>query len=130
MSNRPLVTLDADETRELLQTARVGHIAYQSTRGLDVTPVNFRLSGDMIFIRTVEAGTLAELAPGPETVAFVVTYLDRLSQTGWSVKIRGTIRQVDEEVEAPDVQPEPWVGYPRTVLLGLSIDEMTGRRVG
>ncbi|KAA1425297.1 pyridoxamine 5'-phosphate oxidase family protein [Mumia zhuanghuii] len=128
MSGKALVTLDDAETRDLLGTARVGHIAYESSRGVDITPVNFRLSGDMIYIRTVEAGTLAELAPGPEQVAFLVTYLDRLAQTGWSVKVRGTIRAVGD-ADLPDVDPEPWVGFPGTVLLGLAIEELTGRRV-
>ncbi|QMW66831.1 pyridoxamine 5'-phosphate oxidase family protein [Mumia sp. ZJ1417] len=130
MSSRALVTLDAVETKALLGTARVGHLAYQSHRGLDVTPVNYRLCGDTIYIRTVEDGTLAALAPGPAAVAFLVTYLDRLSQTGWSVKVRGKISAVDETVEIPDVDPEPWTGLPGTMLLALTIDEMTGRRVG
>ena len=130
MSSKALVTLGPVETKELLGTARVGHLAYQSHRGLDVTPVNYTLCDDTIYIRTVADGTLAALAPGPEAVAFLVTYLDRLSQTGWSVKVRGTIRAVDEDTEIPDVDPEPWTGLPGTVLLGLSIDEMTGRRVG
>ncbi|WP_370617563.1 pyridoxamine 5'-phosphate oxidase family protein [Mumia sp. Pv 4-285] len=129
MSTRSLVTLDVDEARELLMTAGVGHIAYESRRGVDVTPVNYRVDGDTIFIRTVVDGTLAELAPGPETVAFLVTYLDRLSQTGWSVKVRGPIRAVDETSRPPAVDPEPWMGFPGTVLLGLTIEELTGRRV-
>lgn len=127
---RPLTTIDADESRALLATARVGHLAYESKRGVDVTPVNFRVSGDAIYVRTAVDGSLAALAPGPEPVAFVVTYLDRLAQTGWSVKVRGSIRAVDGDVPLSEVDPEPWVGLPTTMLLGLSIDEITGRRVG
>jgi nitroimidazol reductase NimA-like FMN-containing flavoprotein (pyridoxamine 5'-phosphate oxidase superfamily) len=123
-----LTTLDDHEARELLGTARVGFVAYESRRGLDMTPVNFRTSGNTIYIRTVEFGTLAELAPGSEPVAFLVAYLDRLSQTGWTVKVRGKIRAIQAD-ELPEVDPKPWTGYPETVLLGLEIEEVTGRRL-
>ncbi|MBW9207245.1 pyridoxamine 5'-phosphate oxidase family protein [Mumia sp. zg.B53] len=130
MTNGPLTTLGAEETRELLGTARVGHIAYHSRGSLDMTPVNYRLLGDTIFIRTGEEGTLAEGGVGSQGVAFLVTYLDRLSQTGWSVKVRGPLWRVDEASMPPEMELDPWVGIHQSVLLGLAIEEMTGRRVG
>ena len=130
MTDGPLTTLGVDESRELLETARVGHIAYHSRGGLDMTPVNYRLLGDTIFIRTGEMGTLAEGALGSKGVAFLVTYLDRLSQTGWSVKVRGSLCRVDEAAMPPEMELDPWVGIHQAVLLGLAIEEMTGRRVG
>lgn len=129
MSGKALMELDPQETRELLGTARVGHLAYHSSRGLDIAPVNYSLGEDVIYIRTVVEGTLAALATDHQEVAFLVTYFDRLSQTGWSVKVRGTVGGVDEGVEVPDFEPKPWPGMPRTVLLRLPIEEITGRRV-
>lgn len=129
MSGKALMELDPQETRELLGTARVGHLAYHSSRGLDIAPVNYSLGEDVIYIRTVVEGTLAALARDHQEVAFLVTYFDRLSQTGWSVKVRGTVTGVDEDVEVPDFEPKPWPGMPSTVLLRLPIEEITGRRV-
>ena len=130
MSGKALVNLSAGESKELLATARVGHLAYPSHRGLDLTPVNYALYDDVLYIRTAQDGTLAALAPGGESVAFVVTYLDRLSQTGWSVKARGKIRGVDEEDEVPGGDPVPWAEFPASMLLALTIEELTGRRLG
>ena len=81
MTDGPLTTLGVDESRELLETARVGHIAYHSRGGLDMTPVNYRLLGDTIFIRTGEMGTLAEGALG--TLLHVEGQISGAAADGW-----------------------------------------------
>ncbi|KHL18563.1 nitroimidazol reductase NimA-like FMN-containing flavoprotein (pyridoxamine 5'-phosphate oxidase superfamily) [Mumia flava] len=128
MANERLRTVDAGEARELLETARVGHLAYDGAEGVDATPVNFRVDGDRVVVRTADDSALAR-AERPQRVVMLVTYLERLAQKAWSVKVRGTLSEPPPEA-LPEVEPAPWTGAPGTVLLEISLDEITGRRVG
>lgn len=95
-------------------------------------PVNYRLvpdgsGGAVIVLRTRPGGVL----DAPETkVGFEVDGIDRATETGWSVLVRGTLHAVTEQspewLRAWD--PRPWAAD-RTSWLYVEPVTISGRRL-
>lgn len=126
--------LTDQECRELLQTTTVGRMAFNSAEGLQILVVNFVHRDDRIYLRTEPGTLLAATASTPEQVVFEVDHHHDLFQTGWSVVVRGVVTPVED----PDVvehvravgRPTPWAAGDRSLLLQLTTDSVSGRRVG
>ncbi|WP_181311631.1 pyridoxamine 5'-phosphate oxidase family protein [Nocardioides campestrisoli] len=130
-----VVELSPDECRELLGRDVVGRVAFTTPRGPRIVPVNYTVGADAVAIRTTAYSELATYAPGT-SVAFEIDHLDRALGRGWSVIVLGHCeRGPDQAVVGAGTgeraeSPEPWAGGHRTLLLRISLDEVTGRRVG
>jgi hypothetical protein len=62
-------------------------------------------------------------------VAFEVDGIDEFTESGWSVLVRGTTSVVDRQ-ELSDVElPQPWAEGIRTLILKISVAEISGRRL-
>ncbi len=131
--------LSPDDCVNLLAgTTTVGRLAFQSAEGQQLLPVNFVFRRGRVYFATAPESVLAELAPGCADVAFEIDYLDRMTQYGWSVLVRGSTREVTEsEVDlSPELRqpwaprtPRPWAPGPREVLIELTPAKITGRRI-
>ena len=56
--------LSAEECRRLIQEGGVGRVAFRSSKGLEIVPVNFQLFGDSIVFRTAPYTELGLHGPG------------------------------------------------------------------
>ena len=54
----------------LTKTTTVGRIAFRSSMGQQLLPVNFAVNGDRVYIATAAENVLSELADGQDDVAF------------------------------------------------------------
>lgn len=122
----------------LAGTTTVGRVAFQSSTGQQLLPVNFVFRHGRVYFATSSESPLAELATGHRDVAFEIDYPDQLAQWGWSVLVKGSTREVaaadtDLTSETPSpqgpLQPHPWAPGTREILIQLTPDQITGRRI-
>ena len=126
------VELSAAECRDLLATDVIGRVAFSTTAGPRIVPVNYRLIEDGLEFRTTPYSELATFAPG-EPIAFEIDHFDGEHRRGWSVIALGVCQRMDEPTSSADDDDdarEPWAGGHRPVVLRLPWSELTGRRVG
>lgn len=123
--------IDEDECLALLTSTTVGRIGFVHEGRVEIIPVNYRVHGRDILVRTLEDGILAGL-PAQPNVAFEVDHHDDLAGTGWSVLMSGRVETMPtEEAEAVPAARRHvvWAGDERTLWLRFVSDRISGRRV-
>ncbi|KQT94215.1 hypothetical protein ASG49_04755 [Marmoricola sp. Leaf446] len=118
---------------ELLSATTVGRIAFTGRDGPVLLPVNYRVVGDAVVLRTSRSGTLAQLAGADAEVVFEVDYHAPTSRSAWSVLVRGTARVVEDPhvLDAAEVsRGVSWVPGDHALVLAVPLDRVTGRSVG
>jgi hypothetical protein len=128
----PIVTkLTPTECRRLIAAGGIGRIAFGTTSGPVVIPVNFAVTAGTIVIRTGEGTAVDGYAN--ERVAFEVDHIDEALSQGWSVLVRGQAHRVMHPAELEIVRRDaaiwPWPGGDRDVYVRIIPDAMTGRRI-
>ena len=114
----------------LASTTTVGRVAWDSSHGQQLLPVNFVFRHGNVYFTTSPESVLAELAAGCPDVAFEIDYPDRMTQHGWSVLVKGKTREVSTaDVDLSPRAPHPWAPGPRDILVELTPDQITGRRI-
>ena len=121
--------LTRERCEELLNSTTVGRIAYARPDGAHTLPVNYGYRDSVLVIRTSPYGSLAELAPGADGVAFEVDHHNELLQVAWSVVVRGRVDAVaDPGAElGADARPRPWAAGNRNLFLRLTPETISGR---
>jgi len=120
-----LVDLSPAECWDLAASRPVGRLAWNGPHGPTVIPVNFTVDGRSVVLRT-SAYTAAAREAEDSLVAFQIDSFDEAAHTGWSVLMRGRAERTT--MESPHgADPQPWVSGPRTLLLRIEVDEITGR---
>ena len=132
LSGPPVVTkLMSAECRRLIAAGGIGRIAFCTTSGPVVFPVNFAVTAGTIVIRTGE-GTGVD-GHADERVAFEVDHIDEALSQGWSVLVRGQAHRVAHPAELEIVRRDatiwPWPGGDRDVYVRIIPDTITGRRI-
>ena len=115
----------------LLQSKRVGRIAWCGDRGPQALPVNYVVDNGRILFRTSPYSVIAKLAV-EQQVAFEVDDIDEFVETGWSVLVVGTARAVDEPGDIPrslEDRPAPWAPGERNLYIRIQPETVSGRRV-
>jgi len=128
----PVITkLMPTECRQLIAAGGIGRIAFCTTSGPAVLPVNFAMVAGTIVIRTGE-GTAVD-GHADEQVAFEVDHIDEALSQGWSVLVRGRAHHVAHPAELQTVRHDaaiwPWPGGDRDVYVRIIPDTITGRRI-
>jgi transcriptional regulator with XRE-family HTH domain len=132
LAGPPVVTkLMPAECRRLIAAGGIGRIAFCTTSGPVVLPVNFAVVAGTIVIRTGE-GTAID-GHADEQVGFEVDHIDEALSQGWSVVLRGRAHRVVHQAELGIVRHDaaiwPWPGGDRDVYLRISPDTISGRRI-
>jgi transcriptional regulator with XRE-family HTH domain len=119
------------ECRRLLAAGGVGRIAFCTTSGPAVLPVNFAVVAGTIVIRTAEGTAIDGHADGQ--VGFEADHIDEALSQGWSVLVRGRAHRVAHPAELQIVRRGaaiwPWPGGDRDVYVRIIPDTITGRRI-
>jgi uncharacterized protein len=125
--------IPTDECYRLLGTHEFGRIGVVAEHYPLILPVNYRLDGTTVVIRT-HRGTILDSAEHAN-VTFEVDEIDRASRSGWSVLLRATAEEVGEEHRAELVARtqatglEPWAPGDKGHWIRLIAHEVTGRRI-
>jgi hypothetical protein len=128
----PVVTkLTSAECRRLIAPGGIGRIAFCTTSGPTVRPVNFAMVAGTIVIRTGEGTAIDGHADGQ--VGFEVDHIDEALSQGWSVVVGGRAHRVTHPAELQIVRHDatiwPWPGGDRDVYVRIIPDTVTGRRI-
>ena len=129
-----LVMLDRRQCLQLLRDhpVHVGRVGLVDELGRPVVlPVNYRLDGEQIVIRTARGSKLDAAARG-EYVAFEVDDIDPAWEEGWSVVVKARAREVTDEAELERLRRLPlrsWAHQDRNRFLALETAVVTGRRI-
>jgi nitroimidazol reductase NimA-like FMN-containing flavoprotein (pyridoxamine 5'-phosphate oxidase superfamily) len=125
--------LDRDDCMRLLAASELGRLAVSVGTTPHIFPVNYRLVGEVIAIRTDEGTKLR--AVGGRAACFEIDGADRLRRTGWSVVVSGRLEELTpldgarwRMITAADV--DPWAGGEKAHWLCLHLEHVTGRRIG
>ena len=132
LAGPPVITkLMPAECRQLIDSGGVGRIAFCTTCGPVVLPVNFAVVAGTVVIRTSEGSMLEGHAD--EQVAFEVDHIDEALSQGWSVLVRGMAHRVAHPAELHLVRRDaaiwPWPGGDRDIYVRIVPDTITGRRI-
>lgn len=126
-----LEVLGRNECLRLLASATLGRIAFTSGALPVVLPVNFRLHGEQILVRTSRGSTL-DTALRNTVVAFEVDDFDHASSSGdWSVALTGMSTAVTDPTELGSAHPGPaprWAPEGAEAVLAISTALLSGRR--
>lgn len=120
------VPIDADECRRLLAENSIGRVAWASSKGMQVLPVNYTFVGDGV-VFTVAPGTILEELAKPTPVAFEVDDLDAGTATGWSVLAQGQTTPFTGD--RTSLTSLPWVPGHQEIAVAIQIGLVTGRSV-
>lgn len=120
--------MSLDECQSLLEDSRVGRIAFTDAEGPVVFPVNYVIVEGGVLVATSPYSSLARNATSAP-VALEVDGIDEFTESGWSVLVRGQTSVVERQ-ELSDVElPQPWAEGIRSLILKISISEISGRRL-
>ena len=123
--------IEEDDCFSLLASTTVGRVGFMNEDRIEIIPVNFRMHGRDVVLRTREQGVLAQL-PTQQHVAFEVDHHDDVAGTAWNVLLSGRVEAMTpEEVEALSAAERvlPWAGGDRELWLRFVADRVSGRRV-
>jgi nitroimidazol reductase NimA-like FMN-containing flavoprotein (pyridoxamine 5'-phosphate oxidase superfamily) len=135
MSEEPTVVWTSELTTEacwmLLDRAPVGRVAFAVGGETVVFPVNHRVDGRSILIRTGDGALLEGLGPGAQA-AFEVDATDEFSETGWSVLVKGDANEVTEPGDRAAVEQlalHPWAAGLKDHWIRIRPRSVTGRAI-
>lgn len=126
-----LEVLEREECLTLLGRASLGRVGVTIGALPSVVPVNYRLVGDEVVIRT-GAGTKLDAATRNAVVAFEVDEMDPIEHTGWSVMVTGVAREVVDAAEIAELSRRPlphWAPGGKERIIAISTELATGRRI-
>lgn len=123
--------LDRDTCLRLLERHHVGRIAVNGEEGPLVVPVNYVVDGRTVVIRS-DLGVALEVTGEHDRGAFEIDGIDEGRRLGWSVLVRGRLREITAEGELEQLRElpvGPSVGGAGAHFLRLDAATITGRRV-
>jgi hypothetical protein len=124
-------SLEVDECRQLLAQHHVGRLAYCTDSGPRIVPMNYALAGQTLVLRTGQDTEASGHLAGA-LVAFEVDDIDEFLEAAWSVVVHARAELVPPEtLRLLNLSqfPQPWVNGDRSMVLQLSLDAVSGRRI-
>lgn len=127
--------LDATTCRTLLASVPVARVVHVVAGEPQVALVNIAVDGDDVVVRSTRGGRLQTALAAPGTSVLVeADAVDPTTRSGWSVVARGRMAPVLDQVTAARldrIAAPSWIlGDSGGTWLRLSVDELSGRRVG
>ncbi|MEY2404377.1 MAG: hypothetical protein QOD38_1928 [Acidimicrobiaceae bacterium] len=130
-----LEVLGREECLRLLALATLGRVGFTSGALPAVLPVNFRLAGERILLRTSRGSTL-DVALQNAVVAFEVDDFDPIDHSGWSVAVTGVAAEIDDAAgdatysgERPQERLGLWALEGDATVVAISTEFVSGRRI-
>lgn len=126
MEQQSVEELSVEECLQLLTTTNVGRLGRNDFAGPSILTVNFAPYGGGVLIRSL-SDSRVDAARAEEPVSFQTDGVDRPRRAGWSVLVRGRLREMSELADAPD--PRSLAASAEDDLLWLEPETITGRRI-
>jgi uncharacterized protein len=123
--------LDEVTCARLLERSRFGRVGFLLDGELIVLPVNCAVVGGEIVFRTSTTSPLFAVRDG-RSVVVQVDHVDDVSESGWSVLVRGQASEVTDATRLDELgrlDLHPWAPGPRDHWIRIVPVTMTGRSV-
>ncbi|GAA1947507.1 pyridoxamine 5'-phosphate oxidase family protein [Kitasatospora viridis] len=120
--------LSEAECLRLLSTVPIGRVVYTEHALLRVVPVPFRVEADRRLLLVLPPDPVAARTLHGAVAAFQADRLDAPRRAGWSVVLHGRAEVVREPV-APAELPRPWLEGAEPLVVRLTAELVTGRRL-
>jgi nitroimidazol reductase NimA-like FMN-containing flavoprotein (pyridoxamine 5'-phosphate oxidase superfamily) len=123
----PVHVLHPEESWEFLRGHEFGRLAYHLAGEVHLVPINYTVDGKRLLFMTSEGNKLLGVTMNTD-VAFEVDEVEDEHAT--SVVVRGRAHQLEgQERHVVERLPlRPWVDYPKSAVVAIRVDEVTGRR--
>ena len=122
--------LEEEVCRQLLDRCHFGRLAFDDTAdGLTVLPVNC-LHADGVVLFRAQAGSALDHVGYGRAVAFEADHIDPVSESGWSVLVRGVATHLrdPERIDAlGDTATHPWAPGSHDHWIEIHPQRITGR---
>jgi nitroimidazol reductase NimA-like FMN-containing flavoprotein (pyridoxamine 5'-phosphate oxidase superfamily) len=122
--------LDEEMCWRMLARAGFGRVGFVEGDGVVVLPVNAAVSDRRVIFRTRSGSSLARKAGA--NVGFEADHTDRVSESGWSVVVRGRLVDATDTAEAQrwsNLTVHPWAPPPRDRWMMIEPTQVTGRMI-
>ena len=126
-----LIRLEEDECWQFLARHSLGRVGLVHMEYPMIFPVNYALDGRSVVFRTAPGTKLAIAAAG-RAVAFEVDEVTELFETGTSVMLHGTMREVvsvDDRARLESLPIRVWAPGNRDRFVQIEPEWVTGRRI-
>ena len=123
--------LDEETCWHLVAQEVVGRVAFIHDFELWILPVNSAVVGGRVVFRTSDDSML-RAAGDNSLVAFEADHTDRVNETGWSVLVRGRLRDVTDKPETSawhELTVRPWLPGPRNRRMVIEPSAISGRMI-
>ena len=136
-ARRVVERLDEPECMQLLTTARIGRLVYNSRYGLVAVPSEYKIHEGSIVFRTYQTLYTEEdlrtgIAYAEYKVALEVDQTDPEARLGWVVLVQGAAHHIDTEAERAEVAYlglESWVEGEREHFIRVFPSQIGGQRI-
>ena len=123
----PIGVMTTDECWDMLRANEFGRLAFHLAGEVHLTPINYAVDGERLVFMTAEGSKLFGVTSNPD-VAFEVDEV--VGDRATSVICRGRTHVLEGQAAyvAERLPVRPWVGTPKTVVVAIQVDEISGRR--
>jgi nitroimidazol reductase NimA-like FMN-containing flavoprotein (pyridoxamine 5'-phosphate oxidase superfamily) len=127
---RHLVDLNEAECWEQLQSRDLARIAWNTSTGPEILPVNYVTYDGSLWMRTTAHSSIAEQVD-ESPVAIEIDDLDPATHVGWSVVLRGRAQAVYHEADVPAevTALRSWAAGVRPLWLQVKAEVITGKHL-
>ena len=126
-STAPVHVLHPEQCWGFLREREFGRLAYHLLGEVHIVPINYALDGERIVFLTAEGSKLFGVTANSD-VAFEVDEV--VGDRATSVVCRGRAHVLEGQAAyvAERLPVRPWVDTPRTVVVAIEVEEISGRR--
>ncbi|WP_347351567.1 pyridoxamine 5'-phosphate oxidase family protein [Intrasporangium sp.] len=123
----PVHVLHPEESWEFLRTHEFGRLAFHLIGEVHIVPINYAVDDDRLVFLTTEGSKVFGVTMNDD-VAFETDEITGEHAT--SVVVRGSAHVLDgqDAYVAERLPLRPWVGTPKYVVIGVRVEEISGRR--
>lgn len=127
------VELTREECLALLRSVPIGRLVHSEQALPAIRPLTFQLLADGVYVRTSRDGSILRPADSSAVVAFEADDYDLEGRYGWSVVVLGRASRVTDPLalaRLAELPLVPWADGPRQEVVRISLELVSGRRVG
>jgi len=123
----PVHVLHPEQSWGFLREREFGRLAFHLVGEVHIVPINYAVDGERLVFMTAEGSKLFGVTANPD-VAFEVDEI--VGDRATSVICRGRARTLEGQAAyvAERLPVRPWVGTPKSIVVVIEVDEISGRR--
>jgi nitroimidazol reductase NimA-like FMN-containing flavoprotein (pyridoxamine 5'-phosphate oxidase superfamily) len=127
-----LSVLSIDECTTLLATRHIGRVAFLADGEVEILPVTYLVDGATVVFRSA-VGSKLSAALEQSAVGFEIDAFDAVHRNGWSVVIKGTCEEVQDDPSLAATGFRSWIETTETAggfrWIRIRPHSITGRQI-